>query len=192
MNIVEKEAERFYKRLYNNGKINNLENLKDHITTKLYDFNRDRDKLDFLKIIRQKTVTDKEKHMKSCSGCPYGEERDFGIFAIDQEIDDLKRFYSYEPKSDDEFSVEQESELHNKLNEILEKLKKQGFGQQIIFEEIEDLKNHFNLGKKNWFQLLKGKVVDLTIKKVLDKTIVKEIYNQLSEGFEQAIKMIEQ
>jgi len=191
MNIVEKEAERFYRRLYKNGKVNNLENLKDHITTKLYDFNRDRDKLDFLKIIRQKSIEDKENHMKTCSGCGYGEERDIGIFAIDQEIDDINRFYSYEPKSEDEFSAGQESELHNKLNEVLEKLNKQGFGQQIIFEEIEDLKNHFKLGKKNWFQLLKGKVVDLTLKKVLDKTIVQEIYNQLSEGFEQVTKMIE-
>ncbi|GAB5564107.1 MAG: hypothetical protein Wins2KO_11700 [Winogradskyella sp.] len=191
MNIVEKEAERFYRRLYKNGKVNNLENLKDHITTKLYDFNRDRDKLDFLKIIRQKSIEDKEEHMKTCSGCGYGEERDIGIFAIDQEIDDINRFYTYEPKAEDEFSSEQESELHNKLNDILEKLEKQGFGQQIIFEEIEDLKNHFNLGKKNWFQLLKGKVVDLTLKKVLDKTIVQEIYNSLSEGFEQAVKMIE-
>ena len=191
MNIVEKEADKFFRRLYKNGKVNNLENLKDHVTTKLYDFNRDRDKLDFLKIIRQKSIEDRDKHMKSCSGCGYEEERKIGIFAIDQEIDDINRFYTYEPKTDDEFSVEQESELHNKLNDVLEKLEKQGFGQQIIFEEIEDLKNHFKLGKKNWFQLLKGKVVDLTLKKVLDKTIVQDIYNQLSEGFEQAIKMIE-
>lgn len=191
MNIIEKEAEKFYDRLYRNGKVNNLENLKSHITTKLYDFNRDRDKLDFLKIIRQKSVEDKEEHMKSCSGCGYGEEREIGIFAIDQEIDDINRFYSYQPKGEDEFTSEQESELHNKLNEILDKLEEQGFGQQIIFEEIEDLKNHFNLGKKNWFQLLKGKVVDLTLKEVLKKTIVKEIYNTLSEGYDSVIKMIE-
>lgn len=191
MNIVEKEAERFFDRLYRNGKTNTLENLKDHITSKLYDFNRDRDKLDFLKIIRRKSVEDRDKHMKNCNGCGYDEERNIGIFAIDQEIDDINRFYTYEPEGEDEFNVEEESELHNKLNDILEKLEKQGFGQQIIFEEIEDLKNHFNLGKKNWFQLLKGKVVDLTLKKVLDKTIVQEIYNQLSEGFDQAIKMIE-
>jgi hypothetical protein len=191
MNIVEKEAERFFRRLYKNGKVNNLENLKDHITTKLYDFNRDRNKLDFLKIIRHKSIEDRDKHMKSCSGCGYEEERNIGLFAIDQEIDDINQFYSYEPRKDDEFSVEEESELHNKLNNILEKIEQQGLGQQIIFEEIEDLKNHFTLGKKNWFQLLKGKVIDLTFKKVLNKTIVQEIYNQLSEGFEQAVKMIE-
>lgn len=192
MNIVEKEADRFFNRLYRNGKTNTLENLKSHITSKLYDFNRDRDKLDFLKIIRQKSVDDRDEHMKSCNGCGYGEERNIGIFAIDQEIDGINRFYSFEPKSEDEFTSEQESQLHNKLNDILNKLEQQGFGQQIIFDEIEDLKNHFNLGKKNWFQLLKGKVIDLTLKKVLNKTIVQEIYNQLSDGFEQVVKMIEQ
>lgn len=191
MNIVEKEAERFFERLYRNGKTNTLENLKNHISSKLYDFNRDRDKLDFLKIIRQKSVEDRDKHMKNCKGCGYDEERNIGIFAIDQEIDDINRFYSYEPKIEEQFTTEEESELHLKLNDILEKLEKQGFGQQIIFEEIEDLKNHFNLGKKNWFQLLKGKVIDLTIKKILDKTIVQGIYNHLSEGFEQALKAIE-
>lgn len=191
MNIVEKEADKFFNRLYRNGKTNTLENLKSHITSKLYDFNRDRDKLDFLKIIRQKSIDDRDKHMKSCSGCGYGEERNIGIFAIDQEIDDINRFYTFEPKPEDEFTSGQESELHNKLNDILNKLEQQGFGQQIIFDEIEDLKNHFKLGKKNWFQLLKGKVVDLTLKKVLNKTIVQEIYNQLSDGFEQAVKMIE-
>jgi len=192
MNIVEKEVDSFYRfSFFNSGKHNNLENLKSQLNSKLNDFNRDRDKLDFLKILRVKTVEDKEEHMKTCSGCDYGETRDIGIFVIDQEIDSINEYYSYKSKSEDEFSVEDESKLHNKLNKILDELEQQGFGQQIIFDEIEELKNHFNLGKRNWFQLLKGKVVDLTLKKVLDKTIVQEIYNTLSEGFEYVIKAIE-
>lgn len=192
MNIIEKEAEEFYEYGFlNSGIHKDLENIKTSLTTKLYNFNRDRDKLDFLKILLVKAIKDKEEHMKYCSGCGYDEARDIAVFAIGQEVDHINQFYIYEPKTDDQFSNEEESELHNKLNDILDKLKKQGFGQQIIFEEIEDLKNHFNLGKKNWFQLLKGKVVDLTLKKVLNKTIVQEIYNQLSEGFEQVVKMIE-
>ena len=63
MNIVEQEADRFFDRLYRNGKTNTLENLKSHITSKLYDFNRDRDKLDFLKIIRQKSVEDRDEQV---------------------------------------------------------------------------------------------------------------------------------
>ena len=192
MNIIEKESQEFYEYGFlNSGIHQDLENIKSSLTSKLYNFNRDRDKLDFLKILRAKALDDKEEHMKSCSGCGYDEVRDIAVFAIDQEVDEINRFFNYKPKTEDEFSSEQESKLHNKLNDILEELEKQGFGQQIIFEEIEDLKNHFNLGKKNWFQLLKGKVIDLTLKKVLNKTIVQEIYNQLSEGFEQAVKMIE-
>ena len=192
MNIIEKEAEEFYEYDFlNSGKRQDLENIKSSLTSKLYNFNRDRDKLDFLKILRLKAIKDRDEHMKSCSGCGYDEARNIAVFAIDQETDDINQFYTFEPKGSDKFSNAEESELHNKLNDILEKLEKQGFGQQIIFDEIEDLKNHFNLGKKNWFQLLKGKVVDLTLKKILDKTIVQEIYNNLSEGFEQAIKMLD-
>ena len=190
MNIVEKEAIKFHEDdFFNNG--TELENLKSILNSKLYNFNRDRDKLDFLKILRKKTILDKEEHMENCSGCGYGEKREIGIFAIDQEIDDINQYYSFEPKQEDEFTVEEESTLHNKLNDILDKLKEQGFGQQIIFDEIEELKNHFNLGKKTWFQLLKGKVIDLTLKKVLNKTIVQEIYNTLSDGYEHVVKMIE-
>ncbi len=193
MNIIEKEAKEFYEDGFLNFIIKkDLENIKSALTSKLYNFNRDRDKLDFLKILRVKAINDKEKHIKNCTaGCGYEKARDIAVFAIDQEVDDINRFYIYEPKTEDKFSTEQESNLHNRLNDILEKLEIQGFGQQVIFEEIEDLKNHFTLGKKNWFQLLKGKVIDLTLKKVLDKTIVQEIYNQLSDGFEQAVKMIE-
>ncbi|RXR33159.1 hypothetical protein EQG68_05870 [Flavobacterium piscinae] len=102
----------------------------------------------------------------------------------------MKKYYYFEPKSDEEFSINEESSLHLKLNQIIEKLEKQGFGQQIIFDEIEELKNHFNLGKKTWFQLLKGKLIDLTIENALEKTVVQEIYSNLSEGYEHFTKMI--
>lgn len=194
MNIIEKDAEQFYQYDFlNNGKFNDLSNLKSTISSKLYDFNRDRDKLDFLKTIRVITKRDIEEHMKTCSnsGCGYDKEREIGIFVIDQEIDDINEYYSFEPKKKDSFTPEQESVLHDKLNNILDKLERQGFGQEIIFNEIEELKNHFNLGKKNWFQLFKGKLIDLTLEKVLDESIVREIYNSLSDGFEQVIQMIE-
>lgn len=191
MNIIEKEASVFYGRLYENGKINNLENLKEYIVSKLNLFNRDRDKLDFLKIIRQRSFDTIEEYKKNYPRSYYQEHREYGIFVIDQEIDEINNSYSHKPKTEDEFTVAEESQLHNRLNDILVELKEQGYAQQIIFEEIEDLKNHFNLGKKNWFQLLKGKVVDLIDKKVLDNRIVQETYNQLSAGYEQVAKMIE-
>ncbi len=178
MNIVEKEANNFIEDLYNNGEVNSLGKLKSQLTSKLFDFNRDRDKLDFLKILRQETNTQ------------FPEERDLGLFVIDQEIDGINKYYSFEPKPDDVFSTEEESKLHSKLNEIIDQLNKQGLGQEIIFEEIESLKNHFNLGKKTWFQLLKGKLIDLTIKEVLNKTIVAAIYDNLSDVYKECVKLL--
>ena len=76
------------------------------------------------------------------------------------------------------------------MNEIIERLKNQDLGQEILFEEIESLKNHFNLGKKTWFQLLKGKMIDVTIEKGIELTVVAGIYEQLSEGFTSIVKWI--
>jgi hypothetical protein len=193
MNIVEKEAKDFIEDFYKNGEVNSLEKLKSQLTIKLSDFNWDRDKLDFLKILRQDTNVQKENHLKECQreGCDFPKDRDMGLFAIDQEIDDINKYYTFTPKPNDTFTSEEESKLHSKLNEIIDQLKKQGFGQEIIFEEIESLKNHFNLGKRTWFQLLKGKVIDLTLEKVLEKTIVKEIYDNLSDGYTEVVKLID-
>lgn len=193
MNIVEQEAKDFIDDFYGGDKIINLENLKEKLTAKLYDFNRDKDKLDFLKILRQDTLIQKNKHLEGCQkpSCNFPKDRDYGIFVIDQEIDSINEFYTFEPKSKDKFTSEEESNLHSKLNEIIDKLEKQGLGQEIIYEEIESLKNHFNLGKRNWFQLLKGKVIDLTVEKVLDKTVVMGIYETLSEGYNDVVKILE-
>ena len=190
MNIVENEAREFYQWDFLNG-VNTLENLKSSLDSKLYNFNRDRDKLDFLKILRTTCKEDIEEHISGgCVGCGYEEPRNRAIFAIEQEIESINKYYSFEPKKDDVFSSEEESDLHSKLNKIIEELEKQGFGQQIIFEEIEGLKDHFNLGKKTFFQLVKGKLIDLTIEKALEKTVIVEIYKNLSEGYEHFTKMI--
>jgi hypothetical protein len=193
MNIVEREATDFIDDLFGGSKPHTIKNLKENLSSKLYDFNRDKDKLDFLKILRQECLNQKEEHLKTCKkpDCGFPEIRDNGLFVIDQEIDSINEYYSYEPKPKDKFTAEEESTLHSKLNDIIDQLEKQGLGQEIIYEEIESLKNHFNLGKKNWFQLLKGKVVDLTIQKALDKTIVAGIYATLSDGYRDVVKLIE-
>ena len=81
MNIVEKEALKFNDRgFYKSART--LESLKSNLGTKLYDFNRDRDKLDFLKILRKKTVEEKTEHAKTCNGCGFDETRNIAIFAM--------------------------------------------------------------------------------------------------------------
>lgn len=40
MNIVEEEANSFYRDLFSRGKVHNLGNFKSDLTLKLYDFNK--------------------------------------------------------------------------------------------------------------------------------------------------------
>jgi len=192
MNIIEKQAEEFADYLYNAGDNNRLEDIESRLSDKLYYLKRDRDKLDFLKILRNHTLNEKIDHEKDCAtkNCGFSRARDTGIFLIDQEVDEIKEYYTFSPKKEEEFNSEEESQLHSKLNEIIDKLEKQGYGQEILFQEIEDLKNHFDLGKRNWFQLLKGKLFDLGVEKILEHDKIKELFQEISSQFQDYSKMI--
>lgn len=84
-------------------------------------------------------------------------------------------------KSNYEKINENQTEFENTIDEILSRLEKLGFGQQIIFDEIEELKNlHSQLNKKNLGQVLKGKLIDLALSKIIDNDTVSYIYNKIT------------
>ena len=185
MNIIEKEAESFFKFELYNG-VDNLNSIKSIIVSKLYNFNRDRDKLDFLKILHGKTIQAKKEHPENCT-CSFDKSRNIGLFAIEQEIESINSYYTFTAKSIDSFTITQESKLHSILNEMAENLKKIGYGQEIIFDEIDELKSHFNLGKHNWFQLVKGKLFDIGLAYGVEKLILEGMYSDLAKEVENVI-----
>jgi len=185
MNIIEKEADTFFRFELYNG-VDSLSGIKSIITSKLYDFNCDRDKLDFLRIIYEKTIEAKKKHPQNCT-CSFDKSRNTGLFAIEQEIDSINSYYTYIAKSEDSFTIIQESKLRTMLNEMAENLKKLGCGQEIIFDEIDELKSHFNLGKHNWFQLVKGKLFDIGLAYGVEKLILEGMYTDLAKEVENVI-----
>jgi hypothetical protein len=192
MNIIESQAKSFIKDLYSRDKRITLELLKLRLDSKINLFTRKRDKLDFLKVLHIGIKNDLVEHELTCTteNCAYTEERNLGIFLIEQKIDYINETYIYIPKSDDAFTVEEETSLHGKLNQILDRLNKQGLGQEIIFEEIESLKNHFNLGKKTWLQLALGKIFSVTGDKMIEESVSKEIINQITDMFKDSTKLI--
>ena len=75
-----------------------------------------------------------------------------------------------------------QNELEDKVNEIIEYLKKLGYGQEIIFDELQELKEFYQtLNKKNWGQLLKGKLIDLSLAKLIENDTIKFIYESLTD-----------
>jgi len=186
MNMIEHEAFKFdfFKGTY----FPTTKELQDRLESKLSIFEIKKDRLSFLSILRKKVVHKKQKHKNDSD---FIQCINSGLFLIDQKIEVISHSYEYQPKYDDKFNAEQKSQLHNSLNEIKEELKKQGFGQEVIFNELEELKEYLNLGKKNWFQLLKGKLFDLSVSKALDETVIKEVYKKLINGFENFPNLID-
>ena len=68
----------------------------------------------------------------------------------------------------DYYSREEIASLDEKFVMFEQKLKKLGFGQEIIFNETDEIKELIKgLNKKNWTELIKGKLIDLTLAKTI-------------------------
>lgn len=73
-------------------------------------------------------------------------------------------------------------DINNRVDEIIESLTKLGYGQQVIFEEIQELKELYTtLNKKNWGQIVKGKLIDLSLAKLIENDTLKYIYETLTD-----------
>lgn len=75
-----------------------------------------------------------------------------------------------------------EEELNQKVDDIIKYLEKLGYGQEILFDELHDLKNLYpKLSKKNWGEVLKGKLIDLGLAKVLTPELMNSIFKELTD-----------
>lgn len=73
-----------------------------------------------------------------------------------------------------------DTQLNQKLDNVLAELTKLGLGQEVIFNEIEELRSlQHKLSKKSWAQLLKGKLIDMAVGKVLSKEMASTVYGYL-------------
>lgn len=73
--------------------------------------------------------------------------------------------------------------INKKLDYIIERLEILGFGDEIIFNEIEELRElQLKLSKKSWSQLLKGKLIDLALDKLINAETVSYIYKYLTDS----------
>jgi len=75
-----------------------------------------------------------------------------------------------------------QEEINERVDEIIKKLTELGYGQEIIFDEIEELKELYTtLSKKNWGQVVKGKIVDLALSKLVENDTLGYIYEKLTD-----------
>lgn len=69
----------------------------------------------------------------------------------------------------DYYSLEEISIFESKFNSLDDQIKLLGLGQEIIFDETEEIKNLLNgLNKKNWIELIRGKFTSLIIEGIIN------------------------
>lgn len=82
---------------------------------------------------------------------------------------------------DEEFSLDELVRLHERIDSILEQLTRLGFGQQIIFDEIEALKNKAQkVSKKDLGLILIGQLVSYG-SGLIDNKLAAEIYQKVTD-----------
>lgn len=75
-----------------------------------------------------------------------------------------------------------DEELKEIIKKVLTEIEKLGYGQKIVFDEFEELRDDIpKLSKKSFGQLLKSKLYDLVTAKAFDKAIASEIFKEFTQ-----------
>ena len=82
---------------------------------------------------------------------------------------------------DEEFSLNELNELHKRIDSVLKKLEKLGLGQEIIFNEIDELKTKSKkISKKDLKMMLVGKIVSFGAGKI-DTDLAASIFEEITK-----------
>lgn len=111
-----------------------------------------------------------------------------GVIAAKITVQGLKFIEKMDSKSsagndNDKPSKQEYETMAAKIDEVIEHLKKAGVEREILFEEMQELKElYLKLNKKNWKQIVLGKVADLALSKLIEKETFTFVYEQLTGG----------
>ncbi|MGB8191730.1 MAG: hypothetical protein WCF67_07425, partial [Chitinophagaceae bacterium] len=175
-----KDAEQFAKRLLPHS--SHTITAQKELDGKLSLYRTDKNKYYFLKELRKLIHKDEVTHNCGRQNCGHERLTANAKFIIDQELESLETYFSPDFIQKEEFAGHEKVDMNAKIDEVLESLQNLGLGQQIIFEEIEELKQHLNLNKKTWTQLLKGKLIDLAVASIISKETASRIFDTITES----------
>lgn len=83
--------------------------------------------------------------------------------------------------NDEEYTLKELADLHSRIDDILSKLEKLGYGQEIIFDEIEELKSKSKkITKKDLKMMMIGKIVSFGVGTV-DTETASQIFETITD-----------
>ncbi|MBU1579410.1 MAG: hypothetical protein KJ578_04585 [Bacteroidetes bacterium] len=182
MNIIQKQAADFYQMNMREGRTKHQAFI-DVVKSELYNYRKQAHKMEFLQWILSKLKMDFDSHYEECENkenCQINETYENSLFFLQIELEEIEASLS-----ENDFTSLAKTEMDLKLNEILDQMKTVQLGQQITYDdiksEIEELKDFYFLNKKNWKQLLLGKLEDFTVAGIVAEKISKPLLELLKQ-----------
>ena len=187
--VIKDQVQELWREIELDGNYND-DTFKRLLDSKLWYYDSDDLKLKFLNELEHLIATSADDHSKKCTSpgtCQQDKFYKHASFFVTQSqnsIEESADIYSFNYYPEDPFGDSELEQIQSKLDEVLIRLEKLELGQQIIFdgliEEFEELKELASkIGKKNFKQLLIGKLVELGVEKTLSLDIIQSVTGEL-------------
>lgn len=172
MDFIKRKAKDFTDEHFLEG-IASADKLVQEARNEILNIDNKSDKIKFLNLVLEKNNLDYLAHLKVCTNkeeCPANFSYEKITYYLSQELARLGIQID-----EDTFTKEEKEATESKLDQILKELNELKLGQQIIFEELNEMRELYFLGKKKWYQLLVGKGVEMAAGGIISETLSKQI-----------------
>lgn len=151
------------------------------VRSRIIDIDSKSDKIKFLSVCLRNIDSYYKAHLPKCTNpekCERNYHYDAIIYFLQQELQRLGITIN-----EDTFTLEEIGISNQKIDEIQTQLAKLELGQEVVFNNIEELKEVYYLGKRKWYQLLLGKFKEMTISGIVNETFSKGLLEIFKSGF---------
>lgn len=183
MDIIKKIANKIIYYNIIDEDVSGLDSFKREVNNSLDEIVDKTNKIHLLNLLITSIDEVYKEHLKKCKSkdnCRYNDLYDYSLFFLQNELLRLDVIIN-----ENTFTKEDKNTAEHKLDLILKEIQFLKNGQELIYEdllaEIEELKKLYFLGKKNWHQLLMGKVIEMTASEIIGETVAKNIVDIVKE-----------
>ncbi|WP_266204304.1 hypothetical protein [Pontibacter kalidii] len=155
-----------------------ISSCKSDVETSIQEFYLTQEKIVFLQYLESAVKEDKSQHIKTCDdrNCLIEKGLAIALYVIENELKNLQALDGETNNTPSDIQ-----EIKNKIDVIIKELKKANVGNEILFDELIELKDlSKSLKKKNWTEVAKGKLIDLALNKVIEKDTLDYIIKNLT------------
>lgn len=158
-------------------------------------FYKNSDKLDYLSVMLEKVQELKSEHEQNCpketGKCMTTLNYQKSIFFISQEIEilvDDKLNGTFFESGQDGFNSEEVQDLNIKVDHVLNRLNDLGLGQEVIFDQIDELRNKVDkFSKKDFKLLLLGNIIAFGSKRLFSEKAIRDLFEIAGDNFDKLI-----